>query len=268
MRNNMFLITGQSWTAEWNFPEDGVLSLGRRRKLYWRGFFEVQSYLRNNFDQKFKGGMSDKGAITVPLQSVDQSEQSVDQSEQSVSPGSCFYSSASRSVESEGQGCLSSAGVERRICTEGIAEWPEGSPRSGWGLLLPVLYCCSGGLRTPVLCCCGEEDFAPETSRREGAAPRFSGWGLLSTFPVSAVAETCFYLSCAAVLRRSYPRDIAERRSGSMFGLGPAFHLSCFCCSGGLLPPVVCCCAEEDFTPGTSRRDRSASTFRRGPAFA
>ncbi|KAI9537299.1 hypothetical protein NQZ68_026429 [Dissostichus eleginoides] len=108
----------------------------------------------------------------------------------------------------------------------------------------------------------------PQTSRREGAAPLFSGWGLLSTCPVSAVAEACFHLSCAAVLRSSYPGDIAERRSGSTFGLGPAFHLSCFCCSGGLPPPVVCCCAEEDFTPGTSRRDRSASTLGLGTAFA
>ncbi|KAI9536434.1 hypothetical protein NQZ68_033693 [Dissostichus eleginoides] len=45
--------------------------------------------------------------------------------------------------------------------------------------------------------------------------------------------------------------------------LGPAFHLSCFCCCGGLLPPVVCCgvvcCfAEETFYPGdtTERPER------------
>ncbi|KAI9534546.1 hypothetical protein NQZ68_012779 [Dissostichus eleginoides] len=45
--------------------------------------------------------------------------------------------------------------------------------------------------------------------------------------PVSAVAEACFHLSCAAVLRRFYPGDIAERPERLHVLAGACFGLSC-----------------------------------------
>ncbi|KAK5919023.1 hypothetical protein CgunFtcFv8_022954 [Champsocephalus gunnari] len=131
-----------------------------------------------------------------------------------------IFSSASRSVESEGQGCLSSVGVDRRFTCAPVLLWGGFSRevaerQSGCTLLLgPPFSTCPVVLwQGPASTCrvlLSWRDFAPGVvmERPERLHVRAA-----ACFTPS-VAEACIYLlhlSCSTVPRTFYHGDIAER---------------------------------------------------------
>ncbi|XP_034061631.1 uncharacterized protein LOC117539536 [Gymnodraco acuticeps] len=133
-----------------------------------------------------------------------------------------IFSSASRSVESEGQGCLSSwrGGLPVHLCCAAVGRFfSPGSrreterlhivARAGAPFFPPVQFCCGGDLLPLVVCCCPGE-ILPRGRNGDAGALRVRAAACFTP----AVAEACIHLlhlSCSTVPRTFYHGDIAER---------------------------------------------------------